>query len=207
MARIYVACLASYNAGVLHGRWIDLDDKEADEVNAEIAAMLRESPCPNVEVECPECGGHGMGSHVASCLSDERRPCPICEGRGSVPSAEEWAVHDYDGLPSSFGEYPSLALLLAYAEAAKEHGEPFRIWWKYEFRNEVDTEAFREAYIGTFDSERDWVERYVEEVGLLAGLPEYVARYFDFDAYLRDLKLGDYWTERGSAGVHVFRST
>ena len=24
--RIYVACLASYNAGILHGEWIDLDE-------------------------------------------------------------------------------------------------------------------------------------------------------------------------------------
>ena len=46
--RIYVACLASYNAGHLHGSWIDCD-QDADAIEAEIAAMLAESPQPHAE--------------------------------------------------------------------------------------------------------------------------------------------------------------
>ncbi|WP_164090762.1 antirestriction protein ArdA, partial [Stenotrophomonas maltophilia] len=57
--RIYVACLASYNAGVLHGEWIDLEGRDADDVRDEIARILRESPHPNVTVDCPDCGGTG----------------------------------------------------------------------------------------------------------------------------------------------------
>ncbi|PQA87681.1 antirestriction protein ArdA [Hyphococcus luteus] len=45
--RIYVACLASYNAGVLHGRWIDVTDP--DEIRAQVAAMLSASPEPDAE--------------------------------------------------------------------------------------------------------------------------------------------------------------
>lgn len=41
--RIYVASLADYNAGRLHGAWIDCD-KDADDIQAEIDAMLAESP-------------------------------------------------------------------------------------------------------------------------------------------------------------------
>ncbi len=41
--RIYVASLSDYNAGRLHGTWIDLDDKDADDLNEEIGAMLAES--------------------------------------------------------------------------------------------------------------------------------------------------------------------
>lgn len=40
--RIYVACLSSYNAGVLHGRWIDAA-QDVDAIEAEIAEMLAES--------------------------------------------------------------------------------------------------------------------------------------------------------------------
>ena len=40
--RIYVACLSSYNAGVLHGKWIDAN-QSADEIREEIASMLAES--------------------------------------------------------------------------------------------------------------------------------------------------------------------
>lgn len=47
--RIYVACLAAYNAGRLHGRWIDCDGKDADEIQAEVNAMLKRSPEPWAE--------------------------------------------------------------------------------------------------------------------------------------------------------------
>jgi len=45
--RIYVACLASYNAGILHGRWIDVT--EPDDIRENVAAMLAASPEPGAE--------------------------------------------------------------------------------------------------------------------------------------------------------------
>ena len=46
--RIYVACLAPYNNGFLHGRWIDAD-QDAEAIQAEISAMLEASPIPGAE--------------------------------------------------------------------------------------------------------------------------------------------------------------
>ena len=46
--RIYVACLASYNNGILHGEWIDLD-QDIDVIWAEIRKMLSNSPEPDAE--------------------------------------------------------------------------------------------------------------------------------------------------------------
>ena len=46
--RIYVACLAAYNNGYLHGAWIDAD-QGADEIREEIAAMLARSPIEHAE--------------------------------------------------------------------------------------------------------------------------------------------------------------
>lgn len=45
---IYVACLAAYNNGFLHGKWIDAT-QEPDEIKAEISKMLAASPIPNAE--------------------------------------------------------------------------------------------------------------------------------------------------------------
>jgi antirestriction protein len=45
--RIYVACLASYNAGTLHGKWVDAID--ADEIHEGIQTMLSESREPDGE--------------------------------------------------------------------------------------------------------------------------------------------------------------
>ena len=45
---IYVACLAAYNDGFLHGVWIDADQSVAD-IQRKIDAMLRASPAPGAE--------------------------------------------------------------------------------------------------------------------------------------------------------------
>lgn len=46
--RIYVASLADYNSGRLHGRWIDVSGG-LDQVRAQIASMLQASPTPGAE--------------------------------------------------------------------------------------------------------------------------------------------------------------
>ncbi|QIG79439.1 antirestriction protein ArdA [Stakelama tenebrarum] len=46
--RIYVACLAAYNNGILHGRWIDAE-QDAWAIYDEVAAMLRASPIADAE--------------------------------------------------------------------------------------------------------------------------------------------------------------
>ena len=46
--RIYVACLAAYNNGHLHGRWIDAN-QDPDAIQVEISAMLAASPIADAE--------------------------------------------------------------------------------------------------------------------------------------------------------------
>ena len=46
--RVYVACLASYNAGKLHGKWIDATQCP-DDIQADVDAMLAESTEPFAE--------------------------------------------------------------------------------------------------------------------------------------------------------------
>lgn len=47
---LYIADLAAYNAGRLHGVWIDFDSgTTADEVQSAIDAMLKDSPVPDAE--------------------------------------------------------------------------------------------------------------------------------------------------------------
>lgn len=46
--RIYVACLAAYNNGILHGAWIDAD-QSSDELHEAVQRMLTASPMPGAE--------------------------------------------------------------------------------------------------------------------------------------------------------------
>ena len=45
--RIYVACLASYNNGILHGRWIDCES--LDYIQDQVGEMLKASPVEMAE--------------------------------------------------------------------------------------------------------------------------------------------------------------
>lgn len=45
--KIYIACLASYNAGILHGEWIDLDGSE--DITERIEAILGQSSIEDAE--------------------------------------------------------------------------------------------------------------------------------------------------------------
>jgi antirestriction protein len=184
--RLYVACLSSYNSGVLHGRWVDADQC-ADSIRSEIAAMLRESQFPNVEVDCPECDGAG---------------CEECRQFGKVPSAEEWAVHDFEGFGEiDLGEHPDLDEVAALAEAIEEHGEPFLAWAANASDNR-DPDDFQDHFSGEWDDLETYVEDFWEQSG---WKPEdghcwwHPTRYVNWEAMARDLELsGDVWTARSS---------
>jgi antirestriction protein len=115
--RIYVACLAAYNSGWLHGAWIAVDD-DADEVRTRIAAMLKASPVAGAEewaihdyedfggVEIAEYAGIERVVEVAAFLrSRGRLGGLVLEHVGGEVSAAERALDDqYRGLFSSLAD-------------------------------------------------------------------------------------------------------
>ena len=46
--RIYIACLAAYNSGILHGEWIEIED-DIDETWNRIRSVLASSPIEDAE--------------------------------------------------------------------------------------------------------------------------------------------------------------
>lgn len=202
--RIYVACLASYNNGTLYGRHIDAA-QDADAIKEEIAELLRGSKYPNVQVDCPMCGGAG-------CFNDDKdAPCLDCKETGKVPSAEEYAIHDHEGFEGiKIGENESIEKVATLATLIEEHGEAFVAFYN---NGSVDCdddakawgEAFQEAYLGTHCSVEDYAESLADDVGLLSEMPENLRCYFDFERYARDMVLGgDIWVTDGGDGVLVF---
>ncbi len=188
--RIYVACLASYDNGVLHGRWIDLDDRE--EVEAEIAEMLRESPHPNVRVPCPACQGvkHVDGSTATPVH------CPTCKNEGTVPSAEEYAIHDYEGLPHWVGEHTSLDAIFEYLDEARqcrsdEERAAFAAWVSY-MGNTNTYKEFQDDYRGTHTSTEDAAEEWYSEVHYEAmeAMPDSLRYHIDWEGVARSMQYG-----------------
>jgi antirestriction protein len=205
MARIYVASLSDYNNGLLLGTWIDLDGKDADDVQDEIAAMLRTSKHPNLTVECPKCGGAGWVFE-----EPDNRPavaqleCPTCKGTGKVPSAEEWSIHDYDDCPD-MGENPSLDDLLEQVRLLDEHGDAWEAYVECVGTDYATEEGFESAQAGSANSEEGWLEDYMESAGTLDEMPDHLRNYFDDRAYLRDMKLnGDVSFEVVNGTTYAF---
>lgn len=83
--RTYIACIASYNEGILHGDWIDLDG--TCDIEEEITRILKSSPIAEAEEwavhDHEECG------HLSE--------YPGLDGLLSIESAyEETQLHDID---------------------------------------------------------------------------------------------------------------
>ncbi len=208
--RIYVACLASYNNGVLHGAWIDATS-DADAMQEQVDTMLRASRFPNITVDhqehypitCSTLARHNAGHayYIRGTWYED------------IPSAEEFAIHDHEGAAlEDIGEYSSLetvAKLIEVAELAEDElggdGEEIVAAYWDNFGGVDETldaseivERAREAYAGSFDSWADWAEQYADDTGLLESVPENLRYYFDFEAYGRDARCnGDLFENDG----------
>ena len=231
--RIYVACLASYNNGVLHGRWIDASADVAD-MWPEINAMLRESKFPNVTVADYDATAlaagwrfdpmsHWYHPHDAAGGQFYGTAKEVCDGENlpsvMVPSAEEWAIHDHEGLGGDLGEYAGLAEVarrVAIIDLADERDIPAAVlmafahdymsgeWDADDLESEID-----DRYDGTAASWEAFTEEQFTETGGMEGVPERLQYYIDFKAMARDWELGGDWSayRDGEAGdLYFFRS-
>jgi len=163
--RIYVACLASYNAGILHGEWIDATD--GDVIREKIQEMLKGSPSPG---------------------------------------AEEWAIHDYEGFGSiRLSEWEDVDRVAELGALIDEHGEAFAAYADHVGVDYATEESFQDAYCGEWDSEQAYAENLFDE---LYGhdVPEHIAPYIDYEAFARDLFMGDYYSVESDSGVYVFHN-
>lgn len=183
--RIYVASLSDYNAGILHGAWIDFDQlDDIDDLWNAVRAMLAASPTAKAEPGQP---------------------------------AEEWAIHDYEGWCGfSLSEYCGLEDLWgAYEELAGlvddggYSAEAIQAYAEYMGGDITEAAAgtfrtgFEEAYVGQYESEREFTEELIDDTGMLADVPDFLRNYFDYEAFARDLFLTDYYmSEEG----FVFRA-
>lgn len=78
--KVYIACLAAYNNGKLHGQWIDAD-KGADVIREGIKSVLEQSPENNKPYPCEEWAIHDYDDfprHVANSLGENPDLDEVC---------------------------------------------------------------------------------------------------------------------------------
>lgn len=125
--------------------------------------------------------------HVRECIKDILSSSPVAE------ECEEWAIHDYQNFGSyKVSEYHDLEELCEVAEFLQEC-QNFPSDVVSSLIDDYGIEGARikmeDDFIGEFDSDVDLAYHYVEEFGLLDGISEHIARYFDYDSFGRDLDM------------------
>lgn len=105
---IYVACLAAYNNGILHGQWIDAT-QDADDIHAEIAAMLAASPISEAEeyaihdtdnfegIDIGEYASIELVAEVAAALEEHGQPFAAYAKHNSLREALDNFEDAYQG--------------------------------------------------------------------------------------------------------------
>lgn len=196
--RIYAACLAAYNSGRLHGAWIDLEGKSADEVQTEISDMLARSPCPNVmRRKCPDCGTYQTDARPY------RENEPECDECGATlpdefkPSAEEWAIHDHEGFGDLIKtEWPDIAELceiVEFMDEAEDYERRALRWLINDRGCDVDDALRQASDVSIYDGEAaDYAASFAEDCysEALEAMPSFIRYHIDWQGVARDLLLG-----------------
>lgn len=139
--KVWIACLASYNAGRLVGEWADATDiDEMYEARDRVAkAAVKEAK--------------------------EAKEYPVYFGE-----PEEFAIHDYDNfgsLASTLGEYPSWEKVAKIGAMIEEHGAPMLAWLEtLDEVDDVEEGDFEQHFRGEWDSEEAYAMEEVLELGL-----------------------------------------
>ncbi|HEV2524426.1 MAG TPA: antirestriction protein ArdA, partial [Gammaproteobacteria bacterium] len=138
--QIYVACLASSNAGRSHGAWIDAT-QEAEEILEQIDAMLSKSPKPGAEEYAIYAQEGFCGLKIAEHASIED-------------------VHEQALFVLEHGELDAKLLAYYYGDVEYAKGT-FEDYYHGEYESELDyaTAFFDECYLDTVP---DTIRYYID---------------------------------------------
>ncbi len=134
-------------------------------------------------------------------------------GRDGSHCEELW-VMDHEGIPVSGEMSPHEATAWATSlTSVDEHLRPaLRAWvasgdYVAEGIGDLPSIAdFEDRYCGEWETFREYAEQLADDIGLLSSAPEELARYFNWDAWTRDLGFDYTDAPAPAGGVFVFRN-
>jgi antirestriction protein len=124
---------------------------------------------------------------------------------------EEWRIDDIEGFAGI--ESSDLDRLCAIANLIHEHGEGAIKGYLNHRGSDADLEEFAECYIGCYQSEADFCEKYLGEDGGICAAAEEIQvfdwatldLFIDWDAIARDAFINLYYSyEESYQKVHVY---
>lgn len=179
--RIYVASLSDYNAGRLHGEWVDAT-QDPEDILADIQEMLRASP------------------------SNRRRGVQVAVPRPKQV-AEEWAIHDFENFAGlQLNEHESLADISRAAQFIEEYGDRAGPVIEHvgglSYLDEAE-DLLDDKYMGSYEDLEEWAVQELED--LIEALPEQLRYYFDYKSFARDAEMsGEIFSIEAEGELHIF---
>ena len=126
--------------------------------------------------------------------------------RSSIPHAEEYAIHDYEGFEGvSIAEYQGIKSVSEIAEFIEEYGTLGAKLLDYYSEIEEAKQALKERYFGQYSSVSDFCE---ESITNQCDIPKELEYYIDYERMARDWELTDLLTiETAFEQIHIFSNT
>ena len=169
---------------------------------------------PRAWIGCLACYNEGRlrGDWFSAAEAADVTPRQIHGGRAT--SHEELWVFDHDNIPvdGEFAPMDATGWAEVYDKVGPEQWPALCAWVRsgsYVAQGDTDLPCvgdFEEAYVGNWDSFREYSDQYVEDTGMLDGVDDDVARYWDYAAFARDLEMDHSVEPDGHGGCFIFRS-
>ncbi|HRB71476.1 MAG TPA: antirestriction protein ArdA [Flavobacterium sp.] len=142
--------------------------------------------------------------------ADKKEFYKACKKLHKDEQDPEYMFQDYENIPESLIDESWLSdRFFEVRDAIENLGEnlkePFMIWCNNGCgdlaKEDIDDliSAFESEYIGEYDSEEDYARELIEQ---REDLTDFAKQYFDYEAYARDLFMGDNWSE----GRYIFQN-
>lgn len=129
---------------------------------------------------------HGKWIDTSTDVDEMKEEIEALLRTSPIKGAEEWAIHDYEAFPD-FGEYPSLKKIAHFEDFIEENKHIIRedlIAIYQDDPNNVNMDNLA----GIFEEFSDYSNERADELLAQHKIPDEVRRYFDYEAYERDLK-------------------
>ncbi|MDQ6479988.1 antirestriction protein ArdA [Dyadobacter sp. LHD-138] len=170
--KIYVGTYGMYNSGSLFGKWFDLSDYT------------------DTEEFFKDCYEYHRNEFLPELMFQDWENIP--DFLISESNLHEDAFKYFE-IVSAMDDDTTEAFEIYCAQI---------VYWPSNGNDLDETlEGFEQSYQGYFgkgnDPKKDFAYQFVEDTGLLAGAPDILERYFDYEAYGRDLFLEGYSAYEG----------
>lgn len=176
--RVWVGCLACYNAGDLFGLWVDAEDapESVDDFNDQAQRGAGILP-----------SGHVAEAHEELWCFDSEGffgllgECSPCEARR---------------VAEMLGDVDDVAAFAAFASSEGGSVDAEMV------------ERFADAFCGLFASGADYAQELAEDIGAISRDAQWPLYCIDWERAWRELEAGgDNWSERAPGGdVYIFRA-